>query len=359
MEEKSSCQHCGASVDPAEANDGQCPACGQPLNNESLTEADTKETADGESPKRAPRGLSIGPFLISLGIMLIALAAVCIQCGFKDYIGVMAIALVGGLSLVVIGIIYSSICSWLTLRRRGARALLALSAMVLLFSTAALIAMMGLAPPLAKYASMQCRPSFTAEARLQSQQTNEAYAVAETIAGGMYRLREDIADIAIFAPEGDDKGRRVDYLFGNMGKMPQFSENAGKSWGTLSENLHFVLATNGRTAPRFRYKIKGGWDGSYLRQDVGEDPWGYAYLVSINGLDGGTQPGNNVWCLSAGQNHIVDTPADAEELKGDDIGRCLNALPYSVHTIYLSIRRLHAEREVESRILGKRAKRKH
>ena len=127
---------------------------------------------------------------------------------------------------------------------------------------------------------------------------------------------------------------RLDFLFGNMGDMPDFSDEARESWGTRSEDMYFTLVTNGRTSPWYRYGHKvegdfdiysssrpstGGWAGPYLPY-VTNDPWGYAYLISVSGFEGGTKPDNHVWCLSAGFNHIVETPAWATQTRGDDIG---------------------------------------
>ena len=43
-------------------------------------------------------------------------------------------------------------------------------------------------------------------------------------------------------------------------------------------------------------------------------------ISSVSGFEGGTMPDNHVWCLSAGVNGIVDTPAWATETHGDDVG---------------------------------------
>ena len=126
---------------------------------------------------------------------------------------------------------------------------------------------------------------------------------------------------------------RLDYLYGKMGDMPEFSDEARESWGSRSEDMYFTLVTNGRTDPWYRYGREiegeysfyskpsaGGWAGPYLPY-VTDDPWAYRYLISVSGFDeGGTRPENQVLCLSAGRDHIVETPAWATETHGDDIG---------------------------------------
>jgi len=129
-----------------------------------------------------------------------------------------------------------------------------------------------------------------------------------------------------------DLDKRVDFLYGNMGDMPGFTEEAWESWGSRSENMYFTLVTDGRTRPWYRYPreigdekgrasrfMSPGWNGPYLPY-VTDDPWGFAYLVSVSGFEGGTKPDNHVWCLSAGPDNIVETPAWATETRGDDIG---------------------------------------
>ncbi|HUT04723.1 MAG TPA: hypothetical protein VM163_12625 [bacterium] len=140
----------------------------------------------------------------------------------------------------------------------------------------------------------------------------------------------------VSADHGPDSS--LDYLYGNMGGMPGLTKEASESWGSRSEDMYFILVTNGRTQPWYQYGREfsrderdaylkagkavppaGGWTGPYLPY-VTDDPWGYAYLVSVSGFEGGMRPENHVWCLSAGPNHIVDTPAWATETHGDDVG---------------------------------------
>ena len=125
---------------------------------------------------------------------------------------------------------------------------------------------------------------------------------------------------------GPSKSSRVDYLYGS-GQRPRFKGRARASWGFRSEDIRYLLVKNGRGAnPRFKKAVSmdgpgapSGWNGPYLRQERA-DPWGRAYLVSACGFPGGTKPDNNVWCLSAGPNGIIETPTSAKEVEGDDIG---------------------------------------
>ncbi len=43
-------------------------------------------------------------------------------------------------------------------------------------------------------------------------------------------------------------------------------------------------------------------------------------ISSVRSFERATRPDNHVWCLSAGFNRIVETPAWATETHGDDIG---------------------------------------
>lgn len=136
-------------------------------------------------------------------------------------------------------------------------------------------------------------------------------------------------DVSKWPVEGaDDEDVRVDYLYGNAGRMPRFAADARASWGDRAENLHSYLVSDGpekkawydyfkHTFGRFK-----GWKGPYLPREE-PDPWGRAYVVSVSGFAGGTKPGNHVWCLSAGPNGIVETPASSDQLLGDDVGKMM------------------------------------
>jgi len=121
-----------------------------------------------------------------------------------------------------------------------------------------------------------------------------------------------------------DEDEPVDFLYG-VGSLPKFTEGARESWGARSEDLHIYLVSNGPEKKAWYDYFKNvsghfdGWNGPYLPRELA-DPWGHAYLVSVCGFPGGTKPDNNVWCLSAGLNGIVETPADARRAHADDVG---------------------------------------
>ena len=125
----------------------------------------------------------------------------------------------------------------------------------------------------------------------------------------------------------------VDYLYGNMGDMPGVQPAVRSSWGDVGEDMFFSLVTFGEAGVSW-YKPKStagafggpsilrhGWNGPYLPY-ITDDPWGYKYLVSVNGFGpvGKKANENFVWCLSAGPNFNVDTEAWSTFVKNDDIG---------------------------------------
>ena len=125
---------------------------------------------------------------------------------------------------------------------------------------------------------------------------------------------------------------QVDYLYGNMGDFPNFHQDAESSWGTVGEDMFHSLVTWGFNCSWFRPAstaggaiggpsiLRHGWKGPYLPY-ITDDPWGYKYLVSINGFGpSGKNPDNFVWCLSAGPNFLVNTPAWSTYVRLDDIG---------------------------------------
>ena len=129
----------------------------------------------------------------------------------------------------------------------------------------------------------------------------------------------------------DDPDREpcIDYLYGNMGDMPDLYEPAWETWGTVNEDAFFHLVQNGKERPIYRPKLATGasssttkypgWKGPYLPY-VTDDPWANKYLVSVGAFDGGKLKGGYVWCISAGPNECLETPTTAKETQGDDIG---------------------------------------
>ena len=133
---------------------------------------------------------------------------------------------------------------------------------------------------------------------------------------------------------GQTREANVDYLFGNMGDMPGWAGDSASSWGSIGEDMFFSLVTWGPSDSISWYKpkttwgdpggqgpsvLRHGWNGPYLPY-ITDDPWGYKYLVSIGGFGMGSRPENFVWCLSAGPNFNVDTPAYSTYVRMDDIG---------------------------------------
>ena len=132
---------------------------------------------------------------------------------------------------------------------------------------------------------------------------------------------------------GVARDANVDYLYGNMGDMPGWAGDTASSWGSEGEDMFFSLVTWGENTWWYKPKstwgddgiggpsiLRHGWNGPYLPY-ITDDPWGYKYLVSINGFGPtGKKPENFVWCLSAGPNFNVDTPAYSTYARMDDIG---------------------------------------
>jgi hypothetical protein len=131
-----------------------------------------------------------------------------------------------------------------------------------------------------------------------------------------------------------DRKPRVDYLYGNMGDMPGWAAATAYSWGSCGEDMYNSLIMNGYGEGMEWYRPKPssgkaeggeepsegeGWDGPYLPY-LSEDPWGYKYLISVSGFEGGTDPDNHVWIMSGGLNFNVDTEAYETDLRFCDIG---------------------------------------
>ena len=124
---------------------------------------------------------------------------------------------------------------------------------------------------------------------------------------------------------GPSKSSKADYLY-FAGQRPRFKGAVRASWGFKSGDIRHLLVKNGSGgAPWFKeadvnvQSGSTGWRGPYLLTEKA-DPWGHSYLISVCGFPGGTKPDNNVWCLSAGPNGVIDTPTSAKSVEGDDIG---------------------------------------
>jgi type II secretory pathway pseudopilin PulG len=105
-----------------------------------------------------------------------------------------------------------------------------------------------------------------------------------------------------------------------------------------TNNVYNHLAANkpgfGPSAKHYR---DGRWKGPYL-SNLGADPYGKAYIVHVGAMEKngcpvgstGTPPdcftparGTKGWILSAGPNGIIETPPNATEPVGDDVGMIL------------------------------------
>ncbi len=70
-----------------------------------------------------------------------------------------------------------------------------------------------------------------------------------------------------------------------------------------------------------RFLVENGmagaeWNGPYIDEEIGPDPWGRAYIVNVNGYFNSAE---RVIVLCAGPNGQVNTPVSATTAVGDDI----------------------------------------
>jgi len=271
--------------------------------------------------------LSLASFLLGLGVLLVPLGILVGTYLDSELRPIIVPTFVfGGLALVLVGTIMNNVIVWRHRRSGGSGSKLALSALlagavgVMIIITSVLLSFPWFGPDRGD-----------SEAR--------ALGDCQSISTALLLFHRDTGTWPVYASATQGPDSRVDYFYGDMADMPRFTDGEVKeSWGARAEDIHFLLVTNGRTDPWYGYgrhigweervaagkageeqPSAGGWDGPYL-PDVTDDPWGYAYIVSVSGFEGGTKPDNHVWCLSAGVNGIVDTPAWATATRGDDVG---------------------------------------
>jgi len=146
---------------------------------------------------------------------------------------------------------------------------------------------------------------------------------------------------------GQWPGKGFEWLFTDLtGKLPHLE--AIRDWRTKAAPCSDYLVMNRDRVP--------GWAGPYLLQ-AGSDPWEYCYLISVGGFFAKQQSERNVWCISAGPNWIIQTPAYAKEVSDDDLGMCImrdgRVLPDTVDQVAAAMTPLReAERKWYTRLVS-------
>ena len=329
------CPHCRKPLGREGFEKGSiCPHCGKPTALPEPAPASDSNPPNLEARVRAaPRGLSLASFLLGLGVLLIPLG-ILVGAYLSDNLGptVVTPLCLGGLALLLVGTIVNNVIVWRHRRSRGAGSKLALSA--LLAGAAGLMVIIALFLLPLFGIGLDGEDNGTEARGLSCNVALETTALGycRNISIALLLFHKDTGTWPMYASADHSPDSRLDYLYGKTEKMPQFEdEEVRASWGTRSQDMFFQLVTNGRQEPIYPYGPKDaspprdsatgprGWVGPYLPY-VTEDPWGFAYLVSVSGFEGGARPDNHVWCLSAGPNGIVDTPAWATATRGDDVG---------------------------------------
>lgn len=131
---------------------------------------------------------------------------------------------------------------------------------------------------------------------------NATHSVEQDLADLARAIEAFIADTRTF-PTGHDGAATYHYLFTD-GMRPENNVMAS------GPGMHVDQFLNSEQfAPR-------GWNGPYLKREIGPDPWGRAYVINVNGF---FSSGERVLVLSAGPNGQINTPLTATVASGDDI----------------------------------------
>ena len=320
------CPHCRKPLGrEGVEKDAVCPHCGKPT---ALPEPAPASSSDQPHLEArvwaAPKGLSVASFLLGLGVLLVPLGIALEAHLVSDLRHVLGVTfLLGGSALLSVGTIVNNVIVWRYRRSGGAGSKLALSALLAAAAGVIIIIVLMIISVLIPWLEL---------ARESGDDETRALRDCESIGGIFFYFHKDTGTWPIYASADRASESRLDFLYGNVGNMPQFKDGeVRESWGTRSQDMYFHFVTNGRQEPIYRYRPKDetgalgwdespkGWDGPYF-PCLMDDPWGFAYLISVGGFEGGTKPDNHVWCLSAGPNGVVDTPAWATATRGDDVG---------------------------------------
>ncbi len=143
----------------------------------------------------------------------------------------------------------------------------------------------------------------------------------QTIAKGMIQCRTDLLKWSIENSTGD----AVDYL---VGTKPDVDLNKVASpWAggiTSSETIYYELIDAGNHYTKIDPNPHNfpAWNGPYIN-DTRLDPWGWAYVINVAHLEGGTSPDTtkHAWVISAGPDGVFQTDSNGTgDISGDDVG---------------------------------------
>ncbi|MHB8533805.1 MAG: hypothetical protein ACYDC2_13885 [Solirubrobacteraceae bacterium] len=155
---------------------------------------------------------------------------------------------------------------------------------------------------------------------------------AQAIAGALISFYRDNGFFPLWARQPDGKEgqlRRIDLLVSD-GEAP--SAPPGSLWATGRIGMLASELVTNRPSYGLREDPDGmGWNGPYLPESPGPDPWGRRYAVNIGLIPSADSPPDDrgparfaVWVLSSGPDGIVETsyrqPIGNAALAGDDIG---------------------------------------
>ncbi len=120
-------------------------------------------------------------------------------------------------------------------------------------------------------------------------------------------------------------------LLASSAAMPDVTDGTALWVQARADRMDAHLAANYRGYTPRSELLSHGWNGPYLAPELGDDPWGRAYLINVFYRDArdalveadGT-PLGAVYAISAGPNGVIETPyyqrRDSATIFGDDIG---------------------------------------
>ena len=152
----------------------------------------------------------------------------------------------------------------------------------------------------------------------------------QTLAQAIIQFRNDVLQW----PAKTNTGDPAAVLVGTQPNVdttripPPAGGDPSLNWNrTPAETIYFQLINPGLPTPTVYPYVNPNphnypsWNGPYVNE-IKLDPWGYAYLVNVAYLEGGSSPDStrHVWVISGGPDNLMETPFDgSSDPGGDDI----------------------------------------
>lgn len=148
--------------------------------------------------------------------------------------------------------------------------------------------------------------------KIKSSQAARVQNDLKALASAIASFYSDVGLWPAYASSGDISGNpNVEVLLVGDGTDPDVGSSGFNLFtGNRRDDFQDQLITN---VPEYN-----NWKGPYTQSPLGNDPWGYKYVIWVYGMH--TENVGEGWIISPGANGVLDTPKTSLTLNGDDLG---------------------------------------